>query len=171
VCSVGFAVERPQVLGGDPSPGDRPARGGQIPHPARAPIVQPGPHTAGRAPALIGGRLHSLLHFAVVLGHRRHPEPEQPEHHRRRDTVITHLGPPSIDGVNTSIVRSQVCVSAQPSHPHTAPSSLPSSAKARVGPRDVACVWLGSPLFGNHTVLLMPAASSSTGAALRARWR
>jgi hypothetical protein len=25
--------------------------------------------------------------------------PEQAEHHRRRDTVITHLGPPPIDGV------------------------------------------------------------------------
>jgi hypothetical protein len=83
----------------DPNQRHWPTRRGQIPHPRRPPIMQPGPHATRRAPAVLSSGLDRLLHLAVMLGHGQHPEPGQAQHHRRRDTVITHLGPPVIDGV------------------------------------------------------------------------
>jgi hypothetical protein len=78
----------------DPHQRHRPPRRGQIPHPTRPPVMQPGTNPAPRAPAHIGDGRHRLLDFTGVLRHGQHHEPGQPEHDRRRDTVTLHLGPP-----------------------------------------------------------------------------
>jgi hypothetical protein len=83
--------------------GKLPGKGGQSP---------------GCLPALgacLPGRLPSpACGVRASAGAGDHPKPRQPEHHRRRDTVITHLGPPRSMALDTSIVRSQARLNAQP---------------------------------------------------------
>jgi hypothetical protein len=78
----------------DPHQGHRPARCGQVPHPARPTVVQLRDRPALRAPHQVGGRLDRLLELAVVLRHGQHHEPGQAQHRRRSTTLTFHLGPP-----------------------------------------------------------------------------
>ncbi len=83
----------------DPHQGDRAAAGGQVPHPARPPVMQLSHHpTRGAAGHLLDG-FHRLLNLAGVRRHGQHPKTGQTEHGRTRGSVIPHLGPPWIDGV------------------------------------------------------------------------
>ncbi len=96
----------------EPDQRHRPPTGRQITHVRAAPVMQPRHHTAARAAGHRLRRLDRVLELVIVFRPGEQHKARQAEHHRRRSTVVMHLGPPLTRVHTPRILRPQGPTSA-----------------------------------------------------------